>query len=106
MVNYINYTTANISGFAQGYDYASQVMYDGTGGLSHDIFGLLVLFGIFMIFTGISMKFNQERAMLYGLFITCVATALMVSGNMFSPIWAVIPYSLFLVALFVWGSKS
>jgi predicted MFS family arabinose efflux permease len=106
MVTYINYTVANVSGFAQSYDYASQVMYTGTGGMSHDIFGLLVLFGIFMVFTGISMKFNQERAFLYGLFITCIATSIMVSGQLLNPIWAAVPFSLFLISLFVWGSKS
>lgn len=106
MVNYVNYTSANISGFAQGYDYGSTLMFEATGGLSHDIFGLLVLFGIFMAFTGITMKFNQERAVLYGLFVTCIATALMVSGALLNPLWAAIPYSLFLIALFVWTSKS
>jgi hypothetical protein len=106
MVDYINYTTANISGFAQGFDYGSQIMFEGTGGMSHDIFGLLVLFGIFMVFTGITMKFNQERAVLYGLFVSCIATALMVSGGMLSPLWSAIPYTMFLIALFIWSSKS
>jgi hypothetical protein len=105
MTNYINYSTANISGFAQGYDYGGTIMNQGTG-LGTDMFSLLILFGIFMVFTGISMKFNQERAFLYGLFVTCVATSLLISGQLLNPLWAAIPFSLFLIALFVWGAKS
>jgi hypothetical protein len=106
MVNYINYTTANISGFAQGYDYGAQLMFEGTGGLSHDIFGFLILFGIFMVFTGITMKFNQERAFLFGSFVSCIAAAIMVSGGFMNPFLMAIPLSVFLIALFTWVSKS
>lgn len=106
MVEYINYTNANISSFAGGYDYGSTILFEGTGGLSHDIFGLLVLFGIFMVFTGVTAKYNQERAVLYGSFVTCIATSIMVSGQLLDPIWSAIPYSIFLISLFVWGSKS
>ena len=106
MVNYINYSNANVTGFAQGYDYGSLIMYQGTNGLSYDIFSMLVLFGIFLVFTGVTAKYNQERAVLYGSFVTCISASLMVSGGLLNPLWSAIPFSIFLVALFVWGSKS
>jgi predicted MFS family arabinose efflux permease len=106
MVDYINYTNANITSFAGGYDYAASVLTTGTGIHSADLFSMLVLFGIFMVFTGISMKYNSDRAILYGSFMSCVACALMVSGNMLNPIWAAIPFGIFLISLFIWGAKS
>lgn len=106
MTNYINYTVANVSSFAGAYDYASTVLQQGSGVFSPDLFAMLVLFGIFMVFTGISIKYNQERAVLYGSFMTVIASSLMVSGGLLSPLWSVLPLSIFLVALFIWGAKS
>lgn len=106
MVEYINYTTANISGFAQGYDYSSQVLQDGTSIHSSDLFGMLVLFGIFMVFTGLSIKLGSERAILYGSLLTSVSAALMVSGGLLTPIWLALPFSVLIISAFIWSPKS
>lgn len=106
MVTYINYTNPNISSFAAGYDYGATIMGEGTGIHSQDLFSMLVLFGIFMLFTGISIKYNSERALLYGSFMSCIAAAIMVSGNLLTPLWIALPFSIFLIAIFVWGSKT
>ena len=89
MVNYINYTTANISSFAGGYDYGAAVLQSATG-FGGDVFAIFVLFGIFLVFTGITMRLGQERAFLYSSFITVIATAIMVSGGFLNPLWAAI----------------
>ena len=106
MVEYINYTISNVSGFAEGYDYSSQILQDGTSIHSADLFGMLVLFGIFMVFTGVSIKLGSERAILYGALITSVSAALMVSGGLLTPIWLALPFSILIISAFVWSPKS
>lgn len=98
-IDYVNYSTANVTGVGQAFDYSKTVMTQATG--SSDAFGLMLLGTIFICFYVIGSRYTQERALVYSTFMLVVVAFLMVSGNFLDTKWLILSIIGLLVAVYL-----
>lgn len=97
-MNLITYNdTGNITSFSQAMSYSANTMHAALG---YDVFGVSVLLIVFMGFYVVGSKYSQERALAFALFMTSIASFIMVSGGFLDPIWLMISIICLMVAAF------
>ena len=93
MVNYTNYSDANITGFTGLFNYTATIMKEGTG---VDLFVPNFIVLIFFIFFSVSIALGFARALSYSLFMCSISIFLLVAAALVDPIYLV--WSLILTA--------
>ena len=103
MVTYLNYSSSeNVTGFASGFDYASNITNTAIG--SPDAFSVMLLGMFFIGFYVISAKYTQDRALIYSTFMLNIVAFLMVSAGILNPSIQLLCI-IGLVGAVFWGSR-
>lgn len=96
----------NLTSFPDAIDYASSnvncIFATPTG---QPIMGIIMLVCIFVGFYAVSSKYSVERSLSYSLFMTSLASFLMVSGQILDPIYLVLTVILLAGVIFFWGDR-
>lgn len=108
MTTFLNYTLPyNLTDFPGAIDYGGAVINTGLGvpPTSSPVLGLLMLVATFIGFYALASKYSVERALSYSLFMSALASFIMVSGNILDPIYLVLTVILLAGVIFFWGDR-
>lgn len=107
MTTFLNYSLPyNLTDFPQAIDYGSKTVNTAFGTPSGEpIMGLIMLVAIFVGFYAISSKYSVERALSYSLFMSALASFIMVSMTLLDPVYLVLTVILLAGVIFFWGDR-
>lgn len=98
-IEYKNYGNAsNVTSFSNAFDYASEVMETGSG--FENVFGAIILLGVFLGTYILGSRYTQERAFVFAGFFSLIAGFFLVSANLLDPNLLILGVLAFIAAVY------
>lgn len=98
-IEYKTYGNAsNVTSFSNAFDYTSEVIKTGSG--FQNVFGAIILLGVFLGTYILGSRYTQERAFVFAGFFSLVAAFFLVSANLLDPNLLILGVLAFIAAVY------